>query len=308
MEALIKHAYLIMTYDNYEQLEKLIKTLDDERNDIFVHIDKKSKDFTEEIKKRLIGGMRKSRIEVYNEIAVYWSHYSQVECELFLLEKATKKGHFAYYHLLSGQCFPIKNQNYIHDFFEQNNGKEFIDYQKSFFDKHSNIIMKRVEYYHLFRRYCRLFKSSWINSLFRGLNLLCVDIQKLVRVSRCKANNIDICYGANWFSVTDDFARYVLDKRAFIEKIFKYTNCPDEIFMQTLLKASPYFENLYKETSDDFYGNMRLVDFSRGNPYVYRKSDIEEIRNSKYVFVRKVDERVEPGILELITKECNLAI
>lgn len=46
-----KHAYLVMAYDNFKQLEKLIKTLDDERNEIFVHIDKKTKVFTETVKK-----------------------------------------------------------------------------------------------------------------------------------------------------------------------------------------------------------------------------------------------------------------
>lgn len=35
-----RHAYLIMAYNNPEQLIKLIKLLDDSRNDIFVHIDK----------------------------------------------------------------------------------------------------------------------------------------------------------------------------------------------------------------------------------------------------------------------------
>ena len=301
-----KHAYLIMAYDNWEQLEKLIKALDDERNDLFVHIDKKAKGFTEAVRKKLIGGVNKSQIEIYNEITVYWSDYSQIECELFLMEKVAEKGKFAYYHLLSGQCFPIKSQSYIHEFFDNRQGKEFIDYQKNFFDKHSDVILKRIQYYHLFRKYCRLFKIAWVNSFFRGLNLLCVDIQKILKIDRCKKNDLDICYGANWFSITDEFVRYILSKRKYIEENFKYSNCGDEIFMQTLLKASPFLGNLYKETSNDFYGNLRLVDFSRGNPYTYKSSDLEEIKNSEYLFVRKVDERVEPGILERITKECGL--
>ncbi|MDF2484874.1 MAG: glycosyltransferase, partial [Herbinix sp.] len=38
-----RHAYLIMAHSNFEYLKKLIKSLDDPRNDIFLHIDKKAK-------------------------------------------------------------------------------------------------------------------------------------------------------------------------------------------------------------------------------------------------------------------------
>ena len=34
-----RHAYLIMAYNNWDLLKKLLILLDDERNDIFVHID-----------------------------------------------------------------------------------------------------------------------------------------------------------------------------------------------------------------------------------------------------------------------------
>lgn len=51
-----KHAYLIMAYDNFEQLRKLIEVLDDERNFLFVHIDKKAKQYTPKVKNFLAGG------------------------------------------------------------------------------------------------------------------------------------------------------------------------------------------------------------------------------------------------------------
>ena len=37
-----KHAYLIIAHNNFEQLKNLIHALDDTRNDIYVHIDKKA--------------------------------------------------------------------------------------------------------------------------------------------------------------------------------------------------------------------------------------------------------------------------
>ena len=39
------HAVMIIAHNQFELLKKLILALDDERNDIFIHIDAKVKDF-----------------------------------------------------------------------------------------------------------------------------------------------------------------------------------------------------------------------------------------------------------------------
>ena len=40
-----KHAILIMAHNQFEILEKLMTQLDHERNDIYIHIDRKSRGF-----------------------------------------------------------------------------------------------------------------------------------------------------------------------------------------------------------------------------------------------------------------------
>ena len=40
-----KHAYLIIAHNNFEILEKTLKILDDEKNDFYIHVDKKVKNF-----------------------------------------------------------------------------------------------------------------------------------------------------------------------------------------------------------------------------------------------------------------------
>lgn len=37
-----KHAYCIMAHGNWQQLQLLINALDDVRNDIYLHVDKKA--------------------------------------------------------------------------------------------------------------------------------------------------------------------------------------------------------------------------------------------------------------------------
>lgn len=41
----MKHAYLIMAHHEFEVLGKLVQALDDERNDIYIHFDKKVKNY-----------------------------------------------------------------------------------------------------------------------------------------------------------------------------------------------------------------------------------------------------------------------
>ena len=37
-----KHAYCIMAHGNWKQLQMLVNVIDDERNDIYLHVDAKS--------------------------------------------------------------------------------------------------------------------------------------------------------------------------------------------------------------------------------------------------------------------------
>ncbi len=63
---------------------------------------------------------------MFKKVDVGWGEDSQIECEMFLFNEAYKKGPFDYYHLLSGVDLPLKSNDYIHDFFDQNKGKEFV--------------------------------------------------------------------------------------------------------------------------------------------------------------------------------------
>ena len=106
----MKFAYLIMAHDNKEQLRKLLQLLDCEENEIYLHIDKKSKlhDMQD-----LHNDLHFASLHIYSLYKVYWGDISQTKCELFLIGQAVQKYH-DYYHLLSGHDMPIKSNKYIH--------------------------------------------------------------------------------------------------------------------------------------------------------------------------------------------------
>ena len=108
-----KHAYLIMCHDNFTVLETSLRLLDDARNDIYIHVDKKVKNFD---KAKLSSVCRHSRIcFTKKRYSVKWGTYSQVFVEMYLFKLAfsNKKENYRYYHLISGVDLPLKNQEYI---------------------------------------------------------------------------------------------------------------------------------------------------------------------------------------------------
>lgn len=104
--------------------------------------------------------------------------------------------------------------------------------------------------------------------------------------------------GTQWFSITDNLARYVVSKETWIRKVFKNTLCCDEVFLQTLVENSDFKNKLYhKKYDNDPRAIMRLIDWQRGKPYIFRECDFQELMNSEMLFARKFDEKVDSEIV-----------
>lgn len=290
-----KHAYLIMAHNNFDLLKILIKLLDDERNDIYVHIDKKSNDFNEEYIKRDI---KHSKILFIDRMKVTWGGYSQIECEMKLL-KESSIFQYDYYHFLSGIDLLLKNQDYIHEFFERNNGKEFIHFCSDEFNKKS---IHRYSIYHLFQDIVGRNK----NILYYFEKIL-IKIQSKISFIQRINRNIEYVGGSNWCSLTHKCVKYIVESEKLIKQLFKYTLCCDEFFIQTLVKNSKFYEDVYKK-KDTYSACMRYIDWERGNPYVFNIDDWGLLYNSEFLFARKfnLDSKEQKLIVEKIYKEVSL--
>lgn len=212
-----------------------------------------------------------------------------VNAELLLLKKAVDVDSYQYYHLLSGQDLPIKTQDEIFAFFTENAGKEFVSFERESYSQ-----QYRTQYYHLLQEHI-----GRGNRNLNRINYCLIAVQKRLHIERNK--NVRFQYGDEWFSITDGFARYVVDREAWIKKTFKLTTCTDEIFMQTLLISSPYLDNLYHKAFDnDKHAIMRLIDWNRGDPYTFRLSDFGELCESDRLFARKFDAAADSEIIKLM--------
>ena len=118
----MKNAFLILAHNEFEVLRRLVEALDDSRNDIYIHFDRKV-DTIPDLNTEYAG-----LTILKHRVSVNWGAPSMLEAEYALFETAVARGSYQYYHLLSGVDLPIKSQDYIHGFLDRNDGKEFIGY------------------------------------------------------------------------------------------------------------------------------------------------------------------------------------
>lgn len=282
-----RHAYLIMAHNQFDLLCKLITELDYELNDIYLHIDKKAGEIDE---KRFRDCVKKSKLFFTERISVTWGGESQIECEMILFKAASAR-EYQYYHVLSGVDFPIKTQEEIHAFFDRNAGKEFIEY----WDRNPKEYLYRIKYYYTLQEKIGTYTYDIKTLILRIESKLLLLKQKLAGVDRLKTIKGEIKVGPNWVSVTDGFVKYLLQNETTINETFKQGVAADELFVQTLCWNSEFKKCIYDG------GSTRLIDWNRGTPYVWQDGDLEEIKNSNCLFVRKMSN--ENHLADLITEK-----
>jgi hypothetical protein len=273
-----KHAYLIVAHNNWEQLLFLIDILEDPRNDFFLLVDSKAKDFNREI---FVKDCPSNNLYFAESMKVYWGDYTLTEAVVSLLKRATYKGKYDYYHLISAIDMPLKSQDEMHRFFDDNQGCEFVDYD-SYED--TTWATARIKYYY----YCQKLVGRRMKDIIKFARDAVVFIEKICGVNRIKGIEDYLGKGSNWFSITDDFARYIVGNEEFIREHFIRTYCSDEVFVQTLLKMSPYNSNWYGFKNREIqYQNLRYLDWTRGKPYTFKKEEFPDLCKSPYMFARK---------------------
>lgn len=279
-----RHAYLIMMHKSPNQMAKLLRSLDHERNDIYVHCDIKHKGEYISVLKR---NVKKSGLFFTKRIDVRWGDYSLIQCELLLLESAIGR-RYQYYHFLSGQDLPLKSQEEILLFFDSIQGKSVVGLWDD--TAVQKMIYSRIRLYTLFQ------DGKWRNYAYK--------IQERLGVNRLK-DNMKYGAGVNWVDVTHELAEYILSHKRFIKKHFSYGKAADELFIPTLVLNSEFIDKIYKGEGSSL--GLRHLDFARGpdgsRTYTFLSGDFEELKNSKALFARKFEEEADAVIIERVLKE-----
>lgn len=280
-----KHAHLITSYSQFDLLKKHIKLMDHEQNDIYVHVDKKSADFYLEEFSLLTS---KSKLVFIERSNVSWGGYSLLNCELALMKQALK-GNYDYYHLNAGDSLPLNCQDEILDFFEKNDGKEFLEIQEGAIAEDS--IADRFRYYHFFQEMIGRPKK---NSPMVFINKVSLKLQEAFGVDRLKHSKLELKKGLTWCSLTHNFVSYIVAHENELKKLYRYTFVPEEFCFQTIAWNSPFRENIENNS-------LRYLDWKKGGgPYTFREEDFDRLVNSGCFWARKFNEKIDPVIVEKI--------
>ncbi len=277
----MKHAYLIIVHHNFEVLKYLVESLDDVRNDIFIHFDKKVKNIPEL-------ETQYSKLHVLKDrIDVRWGHVSQIHTELKLLECAAKEGKYEYFHLISGTHFPLKNQNAIHEFFDQVNNLSVMSPLPSTEEE----IERKLGYRHYF-----IGETSSPNKFIRKLsNYAWRFFLRCQMVSRKRVRNLFKGKYTNWASLCYEDVAGILRLKNHLLKKFRYTLCGDELY-----KA--YALNLMKNgfiNRDDYL----FQKFDKASPVFLELSDAMELEHSSCLFARKFSDDNIKSFIDVLTQK-----
>lgn len=286
-----KQAVLILAHNQVSLLKKLILQLDCKDIDIFLHIDKSLKRFN---CSELSGLVKYSDICIYQKFDIKWGAFSMAEAEIFLLKEAIKKKYY-YYHLISGVDLPIKKIDKIVMYFSHQNAQFVHFVGQSVPDN----ILERCKYYWFFTQFMGRAGGKY--------DEISLKIQRLIGINRLKKQNDVVQWGSQWFSITNEFAQYVIEKEKWIKKTFKCSCCCDEMFIQTLLFNSSFNDKIYNKSFNDNYdSNKRCIDWKRGTPYVFSNDDdIQILLKSNAIFARKFDYELYPQIVDGLIKKIN---
>lgn len=284
----MKHAYLILAHNEPELLSLLIGRLDDARNDIYIHFDRKLT-VLPEVKTQHAGlYILKDRVDVR------WADVSMIEAEYKLFHAVVDSGcQYSHHHLISGVDLPLKNQDYIHSFFAQHQGKEFVGLHQRPMNRHAD---RALHYWHPFTRSFR--GSGCVFAIKRILRYLVIQTQVLLGIRR--NTTIPFHKGGQWVSITRELIDYLLEQEDRAFTIFSRTFGADEYFVPTLIWDTPFMERLFDAT-DESRGAMRYIGWRADGQLIdFTPLDLPALQQTEYLFARKFNSRNKAFLQEIL--------
>ncbi len=267
-----------MAHTEFEVLHNLLLCLDDKRNDIYIHFDKKVVQLPKLATNHATLYLPKERVDVH------WGDVSVVAAEYQLFEAAAKQQKYAYYHLLSGVDLPLKSQDEIHAFFAAHQGQEFIGFQQGDCEKEIDRKVRRVHLYPSRFRAGKGILAYW----YRAARALSLRFQYLFGLYRNR--DVDFKKGTQWVSLTDAFVRYILTHKSVVLKMYQNTFCSDEIFIQTLCWNSS-FRLKRHHTESEYHDCQRMIGWHNGELTEWKNADFNRLIASDLLFARKFSGR-----------------
>lgn len=297
----MKIAYLISCYMDPVQLGRLVKALNDENVDFFIHVDKKvdAAPFR--------GNISLSNITwVEPRVTVEWGANSQVQVLMKMLESALQKGAYDRYISMTGTDYPIYSNEEIRNFFNKNVEKEFIAGKDK--TTHNPEIEGRYYTGDLILTLPKVLAKVLRRCQHIFFSLPFIRREPYTYINGKKAH---IWSGSEYWALSHACAAYVLktySKEKELQKFIKYTKIPSERVVQTIVFNSEFKDRAVEAGCDVSFQDVTLlhkVEYT-DQIKIYTEKDFEELVNSKKIFFRKAYTGKSDRLLELMDERRGL--
>ncbi len=277
--------FVVMAHKLPAQAERLVERLSPYR--VFLHVDSRTARPTWAEFEGLAS--RQANVRLLPRLATPWASWGAVRAELSGLRAAVEEG-ASHVVLASGQDYPLAPVGAIDTFMGEHAGTSWTT--------------------------CAAVPVAWLgdrdggSSRFSFWNMPLRGRRLRVPMRRRLPDGLSPYYGHANCVLSADLASWVLDelsRRPSIERFFRYTWTPDELFFPTMAMASPFASHV---VSTDLW----FTNWSAGgaHPRVFTSTDAPDLVAAARgtgdgagakLFARKFDTSVDEGVLDVLDEQ-----
>jgi len=270
----MKVLYVMPVHKNGAQVLRLVRRLQTDEARFVVHVDAKAPD---SVAQTVAAGARSlDGVHLLERQPCYWGGFGIVDVALRAIDHGLRDG-FDYACFVTGQDYPIRSAEAIEDFLAQADGASFLNHWRlptPYWGSDGGLA--RVERWHLVSRLVLHLRLPWRRRVPHGLAPYGGEAHWCL--SRAAAEHLA--------AVARDDPRLL--------RFFRHVLHPDEIFVQTVLAASPLAPTLV----DD---HLRYIDWSVSpGPKILTAADYDAVVGSGKLFARKLDAAVDERLMDML--------
>lgn len=300
--------YIILAHKAPDQLLRLVEKLCGPDVFIYIHIDANVHISPFESALKNIGNV--VFLQKEKRVASVWGSIGIVTATLNAISEIVKDKRRGYTILMSGQCYPVKNNAFIYTYLKNNYGYNFIE-GFELPDPRWHDAEKRIHQYSFFmsseRGDCitvpplfdiplkQLLKKNTIKNYVRVFFRHPLKITLLLKKRRFP-KKMKPYGGLQWWALPYETLKFInnfVTEHPEYLKYHLYTLMPDEIFFQTIV------HNFFKKVKHPITFAYWASPYN-ANPETLTTEHFTLLKERKELFARKFDYNIDKKVLDII--------
>jgi len=296
-------AYLILAHRYFDQLFRLVDRLNKGKVAFYIHVDKKVGQSDYDAVKKHFQSF--DNVHFTRRFTCYWAGFGIMRATLQgikeIVESKTDADHIV---LLSGQDYPIKTNDYIHNFLAERKGISFVSHLPFPHPEWGSCRggWDRIQQWHIITRSRhRIYPSRdfFGYGRLRFLNKLWNKVYPFFPAFRRSIPNGMHPYGGAQFWCLSKkhyqaVHQFVQANPKYVD-FFRYVFVSDELLIQTIVGNSFPPDEIHNDT-------LHFLEWYREGA-ILNSADMPTISSTYHLFARKFDATVDKDVLDIIDRE-----